>query len=325
MWIFLASLVLAILDFGLGTTAAIARCDPVQGGEAQLVETRTDLYTVRGPLAGFDPCNRSVDLRIPAAADKPPLVILVHGGGGGGDNANALAAFHQAGAAVLGFDAYVMNGFDRPASFWVLNMTYEARQRMIYTVAHSAYRWAAADGRIDPRRIHFYGLSNGADVVANLAAVADPASVRAAFAEGLAGAGLGLPDKLRVPLRAIFGRLDNFGGKTTDDWRWQRKHRCALNVAEFDGPPGNAAGCNAQHGANGLTESPGDWLDRLQQRGADVQVWFYERAAHGIFLGPLRQRTNVWAGGNVGYASTGADADIRIRLLDDIMKIVLAP
>lgn len=321
----LAALALAILVTIPGAAAAITQCAPAQSGEARLEELRKDLYTVRGRLAGFDPCNRSVDLRIPAVAGKPPLVILVHGGGGGGDNTNAMAAFHEAGAAVLGFDAYVMNGFDRPSRFWVLNMTYEARQRMIYTVALSAYRWAVADERIDSRRIHFYGLSNGADVVANLAAAADPANVRTAFVEGLAGAGLGLPDKLRVPLRAIFGRLDNFGGRSADDWRWQRRNLCALNVAEFDRPAGNAAVCNALVGPRGQTQSPGDWLAGQQQHGADVQVWFYERAAHGIFLGPLRERTNVWAGGNVGYASTGADADIRARLLGDIMKIVLAP
>jgi len=304
---------------------AKAQCVPVQGGSARLIELRDELYTVTGALASFDPCNRSVDFRLPSASQRPPLVIFVHGGGGGGDNTSAMAAFHDAGAAVLGFDAYVINGFDRPSRFWVLNMTYEARQRMIYTVALSAYRWAVTDGRIDPRRIHFYGLSNGADVVANLAAVTDPRNVRAVFAEGLAGAGLGLPDMLRVPLRAIFGRLDNFGGKAADDWRWLRRNRCALNVAEFDGPPGNAAGCNARAGAAGLTQSPSDWLTEQQKRGADVEVWFYERAAHGAFLGPLRERTNVWAGGNVGFASIGADADIRAKLLSDVMRVVLAP
>lgn len=309
----------------LGATAAQASCLPGSVGRARLVEIRDGLHTVAGDLAGFDPCNWSADLRLPPGGPKPPLVILVHGGGGARDNAHAMDAFNAAGAAVLGFDAYAMNGFDRPSAFWVLNMTYEARQRMIYTVALSAYRWAAADGRIDRRRIHFYGLSNGADVVANLAAAADPGEVRAAFAEGIAGAGLGLPDKPRVPLRAIFGRLDNFGGRAADDWRWLRRNHCILNVAGFDVPPGNAAGCNARDGADGLTQSPGDWLAGQVARGADVEVWFYERAAHGVFLGPLRERTNVWAGGNVGFASTGADPDIRARLLGDVMRIVLAP
>jgi dienelactone hydrolase len=321
----LARLAIALLGSLLATATAMAQCAPTQGGNARLVELRKDLYTVQGPLAGFDPCNRSVDLRIPTKADKPPLVILVHGGGGGRDNTNTMAAFHMAGAAVLSFDAYVMNGFEHPWRFWLLNMTYEARQRMIYTVALSAYRWATTSELIDPRRIHFYGISNGADVVANLAAAADPEYVRAAFAEGLAGAGLGLPDQLRVPLRAIFGRLDNFGGRTADDWRWQRRNACAQNAAEFERPPGNAANCNALAGARGLTQSPGDWLTGQQKLGADVQVWFYERAAHGIFLGPLQERTNVWAGGFVGYASIGADADIRTQLLDDVMKIVLSP
>ena len=41
--------------------------------------------------------------------------------------------------------------------------------------------------RVDTRRISIRGLSNGADIVANFAAVVDPARVRTAFAEGLAG------------------------------------------------------------------------------------------------------------------------------------------
>lgn len=41
--------------------------------------------------------------------------------------------------------------------------------------------------RVDTRRIPIRGLSNGADIAANFAAVVDPARVRTAFAEGLAG------------------------------------------------------------------------------------------------------------------------------------------
>lgn len=321
----MVSAAIVLLGAVVVATTAVAKCSPMQSAGAKLIELREDLHSVTGQLAGFDPCNRSVELRLPPNSDRPPLVILVHGGGGGRDNANAMAAFHSAGAAVLGFDAYVMNGFERPWRFWLLNLTYEARQRMIYTVALSAYRWAITNEQIDRRRIHFYGLSNGADVVANLAAATDPQHVRAAFAEGLAGAGLGLPDDLRVPLRAIFGRLDNFAGRSADDWRWLRRNRCALNTAEFIQPPGNAAGCNARAGSGGLTQSPGDWLEGQRRRGADIEVWFYERAAHGLFLGPLHQTTNTWAGGHVGFVSIGADDDVRARLLGDIMKIVLAP
>ena len=175
----------------------------------RLVEVARGVHTVTGPLRPFDPTHPSVDLRLPAGVAKPPLLILVHGGGGARDQANAMALFHAQGVAVLGFDAYRLAGLERDWRFWVRNVTYEARQRMIYAAALGAYRWATTLDSVDTARIHIHGLSNGADVVANLAAVVSPAHVRMVFAEGLAGAGLGLPDRLTVPLRAVFGRLDN--------------------------------------------------------------------------------------------------------------------
>lgn len=283
----------------------------------ELVEVGPGMHSVRGELVGFDPANASLDLRLPPARPAP-LVIFVHGAGGAGDNANAMDAIHAAGVGVLGFDAYRMNGLERPSGFWVRNVTYEARQRMILASALGAYRWAIAQPGVDARRIHVYGLSNGADVAANLAAMVDPAHVRTVFAEGLAGAGLGLPDRLAVPLRAIFGRLDNYAGTAEDDWRWQRRVPCRLNMAGLDGPPGNAAGCNAQANPAGLTQSPGDWALAQRARGADVELWFYEGGAHGMFLGPLRRRTMEWPG-QVLHASTGAEDGARRRLLADVL------
>jgi len=176
---------------------------------------------------------------------------------------------------------------------------------------------------LDTRRIHIYGLSNGADVAANLAAVVDPAHVVTVFAEGTAGAGLGLPDRLAVPLRMIFGRLDNFAGQHAQDWRWQRRVPCRLNRAWPDAPPGNASMCNAGTTPAEHTQSPGDWAEEQRQRGADVDLWFYEGGAHGIFLGPLRQRTMDWASGTM-HASVGAEETTRERLLIDILARIAA-
>ncbi|MBU8540629.1 alpha/beta hydrolase family protein [Falsiroseomonas tokyonensis] len=158
--------------------------------EPEIVAVAPGMNTVRGRLKPFDPAHPSVDLRLPPGVTKPPLVILVHGGGGARDQANAMALLHADGVAVLGFDAYRMNGFDRHSDFWIRNMTYEARQRMIYSTALGAYRWAATLESIDVTRLHLHGLSNGADVVANLAAVVSPAHVRMVFAGGWRGQGL---------------------------------------------------------------------------------------------------------------------------------------
>lgn len=311
----------------LATILLLACCssDPsasMAGSETrQLVEISPGIHTLRGPVAEFDPQNPSVDLRLPPGRTQSPLIIFVHGGGGMRDSLAAMAAFHAAGVAVLGFDAYRMNGFERDWRFWVQNMTYEARQRMIYTSALGAYRWAITQPGIDPSRLYIYGLSNGADVAANLAAVVDPAHVRGVFAEGLAGAGLGLPDDLRVPLRAIFGKLDNFAGRTVDDLRWQRRVPCALNISNFDRPPGNAQACNRAINPTARTQSPGDWAATQKSKGADVEIWFYENAAHGIFAGPLQQRMMQWPG-MLAHASIGADDAARSALLGDILALI---
>ena len=289
----------------------------------RLVEIAPGIHTVQGALPPFDPAHPAVDLRLPVGVAKPPLLILVHGGGGARDQANAMALFHAQGVAVLGFDAYRLAGFERDWRFWIRNATYEARQRMIYAAALGACRWATTLESVDTARIHIHGLSNGADVVANLAAVVSPAHVRMAFAEGLAGAGLGLPDRLNVPLRAVFGRLDNYAGGSATDWRWARQVPCRLNMAGFDGPPGNAARCNAALNAFNLTESPEQWVARQRVAGADVDTWFYEDAAHGIFAGPLRFLTIDWPG-RTAPAPIGATEAARAKLLQDMLAVIRA-
>jgi len=313
----------AILAISLWTLAACATAVGEGGAAAErsLVEVSPGMHTLRGPAADFDPANASVDLRLPPGRRASPLIIFVHGGGGARDSLAAMAAFHAAGIAVLGFDAYRMNGFDRDWRFWVRNMTYEARQRMIYVAALGAYHWAIAQPEIDAGRIYLYGLSNGADVVANLAAVVDPKHVRAAFAEGLAGAGLGLPNDLRVPLRAIFGRQDNYAGQTADDVRWLRRVPCFLNIESFDRPPGNAAACNAAINPRSTTQSPADWVAAQKAKGADVDIWFYENAAHGIFTGPLRLQMMQWPG-RLAHASVGADDAARAALRADVLSLI---
>lgn len=298
---------------------------PAPAQTARLVQIAPGLHSVEGELAGFDPAHPSVVFDVPAAASPPPLIVFVHGGGGGRDNAGAMRAFRSRGVAVLGFDAFATNGFDRPWEFWLREMTYEARQRMIYRVAHGAIAWARRQPGIDGARVFAYGLSNGADVVANLAAAYGPEDLRGAFAEGIAGAGIGLPDRVRAPLHAIFGRLDDFGSAPPGTLRWVRRVPCAFNAPRFDGPPGNAAGCNAQTGRGGQTEAPIDWIERQRAMGAPVRVHFYEDAAHGIFGPPLRLGTARWGSGVVASASVGATPEARARALEDVLAIVLAP
>jgi poly(3-hydroxybutyrate) depolymerase len=315
---FLAAALAAACAACAGETAPVAAADD----SPRLVQLRPGTHSVAGRLAEFDPRHRSVDLRLPPGAGPFPLVVFVHGGGGASDSLAAMAAFHAQGVAVLGFDAYATNGFDRPSSFWVREVTYEARQRMIFRVARGAVAWGAAQERIDPGRVYAYGLSNGADVVVNLAAAMPRSQLRGAIAEGMAGAGLGLPDRLQVPLEAVFGRLDDYGAPNPGTWRWERRVPCALTTPVAEAPPGSAARCNARTG--GFGETPMAWIERQRAAGAEIRVRFYDEAAHGIFAGPLRRRTQQWGDGSVFAASTGAAPEARDKLLADLLEVVRA-
>lgn len=41
---------------------------------------------IHGELSGFDPCNQTVEFKVPSSPSKPGLIISVHGGGGKNDS-----------------------------------------------------------------------------------------------------------------------------------------------------------------------------------------------------------------------------------------------
>lgn len=241
---------------------------------------------VRGELSGFDPCHPSVRLTVPAPGSgqgKPALVISVHGGGGRADAQAITDRFAQAGLATLIFDAYRHNSLPPRSSN-------ASRQMMIYRVALQAYQWALGRSDIDTQRIYFYGISNGASVVINLAAVVDPAHVQGVFSEAPTPVGIGYPAQIRVPVMIAFGREDDLGAKVGQR-RWQISDPCRFNVEFAEAPPGTARQCSDRSpGARMPTTL--EWLQtlRLSDRGA-VQVQYFDGVAHGAFLGPLTVQT----------------------------------
>ena len=303
------------------THAYADTCNPAPKDVAVLKEIRPEFFTVEGPLAEFDPCHKSVKLQKNTFGSKQPLMIEVHGGGGvDSSTKNAVDAFRSAGFATLVFDAYELNGFYQGFKFWGSKASNEARQRMIYKAALGAYAWAIKNPDIDNSQIYFHGLSNGANVVANLAGAVDPKHVKGVFAEGLPGMGLGLPDKINVPVRIVAGRLDNYGGNFESEWIWLRRDPCVVNVTEFIHPPGNSLRCNPKTNFWHLTPAPIDWLEELKSKGADIDIWYYENAAHGIFLGPLQKNTIVYGTDMKRFAWVGADSSAKAKLVEDIQK-----
>lgn len=296
-------------------------CNPAPKDVAILKAIRPQFHTVEGDLAEFDPCHYSVKLQKPFFSDKPPLMIVVHGGGGVDiATKNAADAFRGKGFATLLFDAYEHNGFYQGMRFWATQATNEARQKMIYKVTLGAYEWAIKNKDINTSQIYFHGLSNGGIVVANMAGAVSPDHVKGVFAEGAPGMGLGLPYKLTVPLRLVYGKMDNYGGKTEEDWIWIRQDPCLTNTAAFIHPKGNSQTCNGLINRLEPTPKPIDWFEAQKGQGADIDIWFYENAAHGIFLGPIQKNMNTYGVDVRRFAWVGADHSARSKLLDDVLK-----
>lgn len=326
------------LFLGLVTHWAAAQtpnnCQPAPADVAQIVAIRPRFHTVSGPLAQFDPCHKSVQLKVPSRWNgsplpvKPPLVIIAHGGGGLGPlEMNLAAALQRKDIATLVFDAYQLNGFHQGYPFWGSQATNESRQRMIYKAAKGAYEWALTQSdKVDTGSIYLQGVSNGAAVVANLASVVSPDHVKAVIAEGLPGMGIGLPDNLAVPVKLVFGKLDNYGGKHAEDWIWQRQDMCRVNRPPSpEVPAGNAAQCNGRLHPTDLTEKPIDWMNRLKAQKADIEVWFYDNAAHGIFLGAIDRKMLTYGTDNLTFSWTGSDHSAKEKMLADLLKLIQKP
>jgi predicted esterase len=306
-------------------------CQPAPADVAQLVTLRPRFHTVSGPLATFDPCHKSTQFKVPSRWNgsplpvKPALVIIAHGGGGLGMlEMNLVAALQKHDIATLVFDAYQLNGFYQGYPFWGSQATNESRQRMIYKATQGAYEWALTQSdKVDTRAIFLQGVSNGAAVVANLASVVSHDHVKAVIAEGLPGMGIGLPDTVAVPVRLVFGKLDNYGGKHQEDWMWQRQDSCRVNrMPGPETPPGNAQPCNGRQNPTGLTEKPIDWMNRLKAQGADIDIWFYDNAAHGILQGPIDRKMLTYGTDNITFSWTGSEPSAKSKMLTDMVQLI---
>lgn len=297
-------------------------CSPQERGELALVPLRPDFFTVSGRMGGFDPCEAQVRFRIPAGANQPPLMISVHGGGGIRDVLKSDEAFFQHGMATLAFDAYAMQGLTgRTSLFWARSVTNEARQRMIFTTAWAAYRWAKQRTDIDTRRIYLFGISNGAAVVANLAGLVDPLHVKGVIAEGVTPIGLGLPDEIKVPVQLVFGKLDDFGNLDPKGSRWTLSDDCSLNIQFANVPAGSALFCNRTHPGQRIPNAL-EWVSMVQKNGGQIEVLYIEDMAHNAYAGPLVRRTATWGNGQTMGASLGATDAARAEFFSAMVNFI---
>ena len=307
-------------------------CNPVPKDVATLVEIRSGFHKVTGPLAQFDPCHASVNFSMPGffaskLGVKPPLMIIAHGGGGpGAAEREMVHRMNKEGIATLLYDAYAMNGFQyKGTMLFVLGVTNESRQRMIFKVTYGAYTWAKKRPEIDATRIYINGLSNGGSVAVNMAGVVEAEHVPAVIAEGASPTGIGFPDKINVPIKLVYGKLDNYGGKAEDDWMYTRSDPCSFNVEFKLAPVGVSAHCSASNNPQEMVQSPMAWASDRKSQGLPVEVWFYANAAHGVLMSTLKKETRTYGTGNTAnlrYGWTGSPHDVADKYASDIVKLI---
>jgi len=247
------------------------------------------------------------------------VVLSVHGGGGRSDADAITREFSRAGMATLIFDAYKLNQVPpRTGNAY--------RQMMLYKIALQAYEWLQARTEVDTERIYLYGISNGASVVLNLAAVVDPRRVKGVFSEAPTPVGIGYPWMVRVPVLLAFGQLDDLGARVGQK-RWMISDPCRFAILYAEAPKGTAELCSQQN-PNGTMLTTLEWAEKVRlEHGARLDIRYFDDVAHGAFLGPLKIQTAAQFAASKGFQmppdmgwSEGAtDAGRSVLLRDALM------
>jgi hypothetical protein len=66
-------------------------------------------------------------------------------------------------------------------------------------------------------------------------------------------------------------------------------------------------------------------LNRLKAQKADIDVWFYDNAAHGIFQGPIDRKMLTYGTDNVTFSWTGSENSAKEKMLADLLKLIQNP
>ena len=300
---------------------AAERLDCLKDGIApEIIKERSGFYTLKGKPLNFDPCHSSVKYQVPKTNLKPPLIIFVHGAGGFRDNSAALNLFYKNDFAVLAYDAFEPNGIRGNMNSSTSN---SQRQEMIFPATVGAVEWALIQKDIDTKRIYLYGISNGASVVVNIAAMYSKDKIKAVFSEAPAHAGMGMPDDIKAPVVLIYGKEDTYGSPANNPGlRWLVNGPCRLNVYIPDAPRGDSYNCNSIKNSSTIGENHLKWYEKQKNNSKDIQMWIYDDAAHGIFLGDLRQQIRTTAGGHQFSAPLGSKNYVKEKYLKDLLNYI---
>ena len=74
-----------------------------------------------------------------------------------------------------------------------------------------------------------------------------------------------------------------------------------------------------------MVPSPLAWMTALKAQGLPVEIWFYDKAAHGILNGPMKKETRTYGTGetaNLRYGWTGSLDDVPSHYMSDIVRLI---
>ncbi len=66
-------------------------------------------------------------------------------------------------------------------------------------------------------------------------------------------------------------------------------------------------------------------MQRLKAQAADIDVWFYDKAAHGIFQGPIDRKMLTYGTDNVTFSWTGSEHTAKEKMLADLLALIQNP
>ena len=314
IWGILVVSVFIVLNFSVISKAEFVKefeCIP----QAIKSPTQKGLLIV-GEMSEFDPCNTSVEFYRPDNVKTPPLIIIAHGGGGKRDATEITKEFQKLGYATLIFDAYEMNGIP------LGKIANAFRQMMILKTTHAAYIWTLKRKDIDTSRIYFYGISNGASVVINIAGMVDQKHVKGIIAEAPTTTGIGYPNEITVPIKIIFGKLDDLAAKPGQK-RWEIRDPCRLSLSFVLAPDGTSKECNYKTtDKKKRSISTLDWVKSvIKNQNSFIDVVFIENMAHGGFISELKINTRDFGRGPIGW-SLGGTSEARENMLNSINNFI---
>lgn len=277
---------------------------------------------VEPPYAGFDPCNKFIDLTINEKSDT--FVVVLHGAGGMDNSQTRVGRrFQKAGFSVLMFDSFKMNKIDRDSMFWLTSVHNGSMGRMLYFSGLAAIKWLLKNHPERSKRIIVYGISTGGIAAANLAATSGLDALKIVFAEGPNNAGIGFPDQLLTPVHVFYGIQDNFGGATEDEFLWKRRSSCLWDSPNHNMPIGSSERCNYltwKWGQRGQTVE--EWVEAQSKKGAVISLKFVSGAAHGIFNGrDINSTVRASPSGIKIHMTTGSQPGVADKLFDEILAL----